>query len=85
MLENGLLDEARSLYPYKSLKPLNTIGYKELFDHFDGKYSLPQAIEKLKQHTRNYAKRQLTWFKNSYEGQAIRTDQINEFLKSYDL
>jgi tRNA dimethylallyltransferase len=67
MMGAGLLEEANSLYPYKHLKALQTVGYQELFDHFDGKYSLEEAVEKIKQHTRNYAKRQLTWFRKDPE------------------
>jgi len=63
MMESGLLDEAKSLHPkLKSGTPAyKTIGYQELFDHIDGNISLEMAIDKIKQHTRNYAKRQLTW------------------------
>ena len=67
MMEQGLLDEAKSLYPHKHLKNLQTVGYVELFDYLDGKYSLQEAIAKIKQHTRNYAKRQLTWFRKDQE------------------
>ncbi|HEX5668513.1 MAG TPA: tRNA (adenosine(37)-N6)-dimethylallyltransferase MiaA, partial [Chitinophagaceae bacterium] len=67
MMGAGLLEEASSLYPHKHLKALQTVGYQELFDHFDGKYSLEEAVEKIKQHTRNYAKRQLTWFRKDPE------------------
>jgi tRNA dimethylallyltransferase len=63
MMKEGLLDEARSFYPKRELNALNTVGYKELFDHFDGKYSLEDAIEKIKTNTRRYARRQITWFK----------------------
>ncbi|PKP04350.1 MAG: tRNA (adenosine(37)-N6)-dimethylallyltransferase MiaA [Bacteroidetes bacterium HGW-Bacteroidetes-9] len=63
MMKEGLLDEARSFYPQRELNALNTVGYKELFDHFDGKYSLEDAIEKIKTNTRRYARRQITWFK----------------------
>ena len=66
MMEQGLLEEARQLLPYRDLNALNTVGYKELFDYFDGKYSLEQAVEDIKTHTRRYAKRQLTWFKRDY-------------------
>ena len=62
MMIEGLEDEARSLLAFKHLPALQTVGYKELFDFFEGKYSREEAIEKIKQHTRNYAKRQLTWF-----------------------
>lgn len=63
MMAQGLLTEVGQLYAYKHLKTLQTVGYTELFDLMDGKCSLPQAVDKIKQHTRNYAKRQLTWFK----------------------
>lgn len=67
MMEEGLLEEARSLYPFRNLNALNTVGYKELFDCFDGKCSLEQAVEDIKTHTRRYAKRQLTWFKRDFK------------------
>ncbi len=63
MIEEGLEDEAKSLITYKDSPALQTVGYKEFFDHFDGKCTKEEAIEKIKQHTRNYAKRQITWFK----------------------
>lgn len=63
MMEDGLLDEAKSLYPYRHLMALKTVGYKELFDYFDGKLSLDEAINLIKQDTRRYAKRQITWCK----------------------
>jgi tRNA dimethylallyltransferase len=63
MIEDGLEDEVRSLISYKDLPALQTVGYKEFFDYFDGKCTQEEAIEKIKQHTRNYAKRQITWFK----------------------
>jgi tRNA dimethylallyltransferase len=63
MMEEGLLEEARALYPFKQLQALNTVGYKELFDYFDGACSIEEAIQKIQQHTRNFAKRQLTWWR----------------------
>jgi tRNA dimethylallyltransferase len=63
MMEQGLLEEVKSLYAFRDLKNLQTVGYSELFDYLDGKYELEAAINKIKQHTRNYAKRQLTWFR----------------------
>lgn len=63
MVEEGLIEEARGFYPQRHLNSLNTVGYKELFDYFDGKCTLEFAIEKIKQHSRNYARKQLTWFK----------------------
>lgn len=63
MMEDGLLEEARSLYQYRGLNALNTVGYRELFDHFDGKTSLEEAVELIKRNSRHYAKRQISWFK----------------------
>lgn len=62
MMEQGLLDEARSLYPHRSLPALQTVGYRELFDFFDGKTSLDEAVRLIKRNTRHYAKRQLSWW-----------------------
>lgn len=63
MMANGMLDEARQVYPYRQLNSLNTVGYKELFKHLDGEWTLAEAVEKIKRDTRVYAKKQLTWFK----------------------
>ena len=63
MIEEGLIDEAKELYPYKSLNALNTVGYKELFNYFEGSWTLDFAILEIKKNTRRFAKRQLTWFK----------------------
>ena len=63
MMEQGLLEEVKKLLPYRSYNALNTLGYKELFEYIDGKTSLPLAVEKIKQNTRNFAKRQMTWFR----------------------
>ncbi|HEY4799410.1 MAG TPA: tRNA (adenosine(37)-N6)-dimethylallyltransferase MiaA [Bacteroidia bacterium] len=63
MIQSGLLEEVKSLSDYKHLNALNTVGYKELFDHLEGQTDLQSAIERIKQHTRNFAKRQLTWFR----------------------
>jgi len=63
MLQKGLLEEAKSLYPHKELNALQTVGYRELFDYFDGKYSLEFAIEEIKKNTRRFAKRQVNWNK----------------------
>ncbi|MFT4522876.1 MAG: tRNA dimethylallyltransferase [Bacteroidia bacterium] len=64
MMKKGLLDEVKSVYAHRDQNALKTVGYKELFDYMDGIYTLPEAIDKIKQNTRRYAKRQLTWFKN---------------------
>lgn len=65
MLENGLLQEVESLLPFRHLQALQTVGYQEFFDYFDGKTTFAQAVELVKQHSRNYAKRQETWFRKS--------------------
>ena len=63
MMQKGLLDEARSMLPHRGVNALNTVGYKELFNHFDGLWSLDEAVERIKGNTRRYARKQLTWFK----------------------
>lgn len=63
MMQQGLLQEAQQLYPQRNLKNLQTVGYIELFDYLNNTMTLEQAVDKIKQHSRNYAKRQLTWFK----------------------
>lgn len=80
MMEMGLLEEARQLIPYKHLNPLQTVGYSELFDFFDGKQSLEKAIELIKQHTRNFAKRQLTWFRRDEEIQWFKPDEEKQII-----
>jgi tRNA dimethylallyltransferase len=62
MMAQGLLAEVEQLLPYRDLKPLQTVGYAELFAYIEGKCTLPDAVKNIKQHTRNYAKRQMTWF-----------------------
>lgn len=63
MMADGLLEEARRVYPLRHLNALNTVGYKELFRYFDGEWSLETALEKIKRNTRVYARKQMTWFK----------------------
>jgi tRNA dimethylallyltransferase len=65
MVQDGLIDEVRSLQEFKELKALQTVGYTELFKYFSKEYEIKEAILKIKQHTRQYAKRQLTWFNNA--------------------
>lgn len=67
MVEMGLLDEVKSLYPYKSLNALNTVGYKEIFKYLDEEWGLDFALSEIKKNTRRFAKRQLTWFKKDLE------------------
>ena len=63
MIEDGLVEEAKTVYPFRNLQALQTVGYKELFEYFDGKVDFATAIENIKINTRQYAKRQMTWFK----------------------
>jgi tRNA dimethylallyltransferase len=65
MINEGLLAEAEKLFPNKNLNALQTVGYKEHFDYFEGKITLKFAIEEIKKNTRRFAKRQLTWFKRN--------------------
>lgn len=76
MINQGLIQEVKNLIPYRHLNPLNTVGYSEIFDFLDGLYSLEEAIQKIKQNTRRFAKRQLTWFNKSED---IKWFQPNEF------
>ncbi len=75
MIEEGLVEEARSVYPKRQLNSLQTVGYRELFACFDGEYDLNRAIELIQQNTRHYAKRQMTWF---------RRDEDIHWLKAND-
>ena len=67
MMEEGLLDEVRRLYPLRKENALNTVGYNELFRYLDGEWELPFALEKIKKNTRDYAKKQMTWFAHDSE------------------
>lgn len=76
MMEEGLEAEARQLYPLRHLNALQTVGYRELFDHFDGKCTLEESVEAIKAHTRQYAKRQMTWFKRDSGYRWISPEEI---------
>lgn len=85
MVKAGLLEEVKKLFSYRDLKPLQTVGYQELFPYFEGEISLEMALEKIKQNSRRYAKRQLTWLRrtkemNWLEGQDT-SSQMDEILK----
>jgi tRNA dimethylallyltransferase len=82
MMDAGLEEEARALLPNKSLNALQTVGYRELFDYFEGKISLQRAVELIKQNTRNYAKRQVTWFKKDPEVKWLKPENVFEYCKS---
>ena len=80
MMADGLLDEARRVYPLRGLNALNTVGYKELFQYLDGSIDLPTAVSLIKQNTRHYAKRQLTWLKRDPDIHWFHPDQETEIL-----
>ena len=81
MMEEGLLEEARKVYPYRNLNSLNTVGYKELFKYFDGEWELPFAIEKIKQNSRIYSRKQVTWFKRDTEIAWFHPDSTQEIMQ----
>jgi tRNA dimethylallyltransferase len=80
MLAAGLVEEVKSLQPYKHLNALQTVGYKELFEYAEGIHSFERAIDLIKQHTRNFAKRQLTWFRRDTNIHWIEPDQKEEAI-----
>lgn len=82
MMQQGLLNEAQSMLPHRDNYALQTVGYKELFEYFDGIHSLEKAVDLIKQHTRNYAKRQITWFKKEAPDFWFSPDQTQEILAS---
>jgi tRNA dimethylallyltransferase len=81
MMEQGLLEEARSVYPLRHLNALNTVGYKELFDYFSEECSLEFAVEKIKQNTRIYSRKQMTWFKRDKEIRWFHPDEEKAIFK----
>lgn len=82
MMHDGLLDEVRSVYPYRELNSLNTVGYKELFDFLDGKCSLEDATDRIKINTRQYAKRQMTWFRKNDEYKWFAIEETDDIISS---
>ena len=80
MMEDGLLDEVKSLISKRNTNALNTVGYKELFDYLDGRWSLDEAIERIKGNTRRYARKQLTWYKRDADMRWFHPDNIEEIL-----
>lgn len=84
MMELGLEQEARSMYTLRHLNALNTVGYKELFQHFDGGIPLEEAVRQIQSNTRRYMRKQLTWFKRDEEIRWFRPDKIKEILNYVD-
>ena len=81
MMEQGLLEEARNLYPMRHLNALNTVGYKELFAYFDGDCTLKEAVEQIKIHTHQYAKRQMTWLHKDDSYFWVKADEMEKVLE----
>ncbi|MEO6130869.1 MAG: tRNA dimethylallyltransferase, partial [Saprospiraceae bacterium] len=81
MLENGWLEEAKTLFPFRHLKALQTVGYKELFEVIDGHINLKEAIPLIQQSTRQYAKRQLTWWRNQGEWNRAQADDFEGIVE----
>lgn len=84
MIDEGLVEEARSVYPYRHLNSLNTVGYKEIFNYLDGTWTLPFAIEKIKQNSRIYSRKQMTWFKRDADIAWFypdETDKIEAYIQ----
>ncbi|MCM8570639.1 tRNA (adenosine(37)-N6)-dimethylallyltransferase MiaA [Gramella jeungdoensis] len=83
MIENGLVEEAKRLYPKSELNALNTVGYKELFRYFEGEIDLETAISEIKKNTRRFAKRQLTWFRKDPDIKWFEYDEDREKIFTY--
>lgn len=81
MMQQGLLDEVKSVYQKRYLNSLNTVGYKELFDYLDGKCTLEQAVEQIKINTRQYAKRQMTWLRKNNDYQWFTIEEIDDIIR----
>lgn len=80
MMREGMLEEAKKVYPFRHLNSLNTVGYKELFKYLDGEWTLDEAVEKIKRNTRIYAKKQLTWFKKDMSIRWFHPNQRTDII-----
>ena len=87
MMADGLLEEARRLYPLRHLNALNTVGYKEIFAYIDGTWTLEEAVERLKGNTRRYARKQLTWYQKDPDIKWFSpadTKSIIDYIEHYE-
>ena len=86
MMMNGLMEEAKRVYPLRNLNSLNTVGYKELFKVLDGEWELPMAVERIKKNTRVYAKKQMTWYKHDADILWLDADRmsVQEMIKAIE-
>ena len=84
MIDKGLEQEARTVFPLRHLNSLNTVGYKELFAYFDGRIPKEEAIRQIQSNTRQYMRKQLTWFKKDSSISWFSPDNIEDILKYID-
>ena len=84
MIDSGLVDEARKVYPFRELNSLNTVGYKELFSYFDGACSLEEAIDLIQRNSRKYARKQLTWFRRDLQIAWFEPGQLSDIIEYID-
>jgi tRNA dimethylallyltransferase len=80
MMADGLLDEAKALYPMRQMNALNTVGYKEMFAYIDGTWTLAEAVERIKGNTRRYARKQLTWYKKDEQIRWFHPDEKDQII-----
>jgi tRNA dimethylallyltransferase len=84
MMGDGLLNEVKSLLAFQHFNALQTVGYTELFEHLNGKLNLEDAVVRIKQNTRKYAKRQMTWIKKNSSVHWLENDPLKEVLGVYE-
>ena len=84
MIENGLVEEAKAMLPYRATNSMNTVGYKELFLYFDGVYTLDEAVFRIKSNTHRYCRKQLTWFKRDKEIRWFSPENVEEIINYID-
>ncbi len=85
MIESGLFNEVKALIPFRKLNALQTVGYSEIYNYLDGNISFEQAVEEIKKNTRQYAKRQMTWFRKDKEIKWFAPEQIKEIIEYTDM
>ena len=85
MMDNGLLNEAEKLFPYKNLNSLNTVGYRELFDFMEHKHNLETAVELIKRNTRRYARKQISWFNREKNVEWFNPQEIDKIIERIDI
>ena len=84
MVDAGLIEEAKAVYPHRKLNSLNTVGYKEMFSYLEGECSLVEAVDLIQRNTRKYARKQLTWFRRDPDIRWFEPDQFQEIISYID-